>query len=39
MNKVVYKTVDEDYRKMLIELKTLEMAHSDLEKYFKALDK
>ncbi|KAI8818611.1 uncharacterized protein EV422DRAFT_174904 [Fimicolochytrium jonesii] len=33
-----YQNVDEKYRLQLIELKTEQMAHHDLEKYAKALD-
>lgn len=39
LKKPTYKTVDEDHRAMLIKVKTTEMALSDLEKYYRALDK
>lgn len=34
-----YRDIDARYRKQLIELKTTEMANSDLDKYHKALEK
>lgn len=34
----LYRDVEDAYRKLWIEVKTGEMAHSDLEKYAKALD-
>lgn len=35
----VYRDIDGKYRRQLIELRTTEMANSDLEKYHKALEK
>lgn len=34
-----YKDIDRRYRSMLIDLKTLEMANGDLDKYYTALDR
>ena len=34
-----YKTIDEEHRVQLITVHTTEIAHKDLEKYYKALDK
>jgi hypothetical protein len=31
--------IDEQYRQMLIQVKTTEMANADLDKYYHALDK
>lgn len=39
LKKPAFKTVEEDHRTMLIKVKTTEMALSDLEKYYRALDK
>jgi len=39
LNKPEYRDVDEQYRKLLVEAKTTEVAANDLEKYYKALDK
>eukprot|EP00026_Physarum_polycephalum_P000773 Phypoly_transcript_00774.p1 GENE.Phypoly_transcript_00774~~Phypoly_transcript_00774.p1 ORF type:complete len:1313 (+),score=243.76 Phypoly_transcript_00774:90-4028(+) len=39
LKKPQYKTVEEEHRAMLIKVKTTEMALSDLEKYYRALDK
>lgn len=34
-----FRNIDDDHRKLLIELKTTDMAHTDLDKYHKALEK
>lgn len=34
-----FRNIDEEHRKLLIELKTTDMAHTDLDKYYKALEK
>lgn len=39
LSKGEYATVDADYRKAVVELKTTELAANDLDKYYKALDK
>lgn len=39
LNNPVYKDIDEQFRTMLIKVKTMEMAASDLEKYYHALNK
>ncbi|KAL6065852.1 DNA repair protein rad50 [Balamuthia mandrillaris] len=39
LKKPMYKDIDEQFRQMLIKVKTMEMANSDLEKYHVALDK
>lgn len=37
--KPIYKDIDDQFRQMLIKVKTTEMATSDLEKYYHALNK
>lgn len=39
LNKPLYKNIDEQYRQMLIQVKTTEMANADLDRYHHALDK
>jgi len=39
LNKPIYKDIDEQYRQMFIQVKTTEMAASDLDKYYHALSK
>ncbi|EGG19489.1 DNA recombination/repair protein [Cavenderia fasciculata] len=39
LNKPVYKTVDEVYRDLLVQIETLDFVNKDMDKYYKALDK
>ena len=39
LSDVVYRNIDQKYRKQLVELKTTELAVQDLDKYFKVLPK
>lgn len=36
---VIYRNIDQKYRKQLVELKTTELAVQDLDKYFKVFFK
>ena len=35
LSDVIYRNIDQKYRKQLVELKTTELAVQDLDKYFK----
>ncbi len=39
LTKPQYQNIDERYRQMLIKVKTTQMANSDLDKYYNALNK
>jgi len=39
LTRELYRNIDDDYRKMMIKVKTTEMADADLSKYYNALDK